>query len=452
MGADLTRADLSGASLSKADLSAAILRRAHMSGVTLNGANLSRGYLDGAKLFSACLDHANLSDANLSGADLSNANLSGADLSNADLSSADLTRANLTGANLSMADLNKAIVTNTVFGNLDLRQVRGLESIDHTGPSVIGLDTILRSEGNIPETFLREAGVNDTLITYIRSLTNHPIEYYTCFISYSSRDQDFAERLYADLQSRGIRCWFAPEDMKIGDGIRSSIDEAIKLSDKLIVILSEHSVESPWVAMEVEAALQKEQLQKRQVLFPIRLDDAVMLAPHAWAADMRRIRHIGDFTLWKEPDDYQRVFRRLLRDLNTPPKSSASSDMALLAEQAVFRWFEKLNYQLEPERKTSLLNRKLKRPDFIMTDKDGNKIAVEVKYSSDPRTVRHELGEVYKSLENMQVGANRMLVVVAFPDESTAHRASLFLKPTESTSSNISHTIGYIQHNEFQEI
>ena len=35
----------------------------------------------------------------------------------------------------------------------------------------------------------------------------------------------------------------------------------------------------------------------------------------AWAADIRRARHIGDFSRWKDHDVYQRAFERLLRDL-----------------------------------------------------------------------------------------------------------------------------------------
>jgi hypothetical protein len=31
------------------------------------------------------------------------------------------------------------------------------------------------------------------------SLTNQAIQYYSCFISYSSRDQDFGDRIHADL-------------------------------------------------------------------------------------------------------------------------------------------------------------------------------------------------------------------------------------------------------------
>ena len=56
--------------------------------------------------------------------------------------------------------------------------------------------------------------------------------------------------------------------------------------------------------------------------FPIRLDDAVMETDQAWAADIRRTRHIGDFRNWKDHDAYQNAFARLLRDLkaeNPPP-------------------------------------------------------------------------------------------------------------------------------------
>jgi hypothetical protein len=69
---------------------------------------------------------------------------------------------------------------------------KGLDSIRHEGPSTIGIDTIYRSHGNIPEAFLKGADVDNTFITYIRSLVGKPIEYYSCFISYSSKDDAFA--------------------------------------------------------------------------------------------------------------------------------------------------------------------------------------------------------------------------------------------------------------------
>jgi hypothetical protein len=125
----------------------------------------------------------------------------------------------------------------------------------------------------------------------------------------------FARRLHADLQARGVRCWFAPEDLKIGDRFRQRIDEAIHIHEKLLLLLSEHAIVSDWVEDEVEAALEKEQRQQREVLFPVRLDESVIQTPQAWAAKLRRMRHIGDFTNWTDPEAYQQSFERLLRDL-----------------------------------------------------------------------------------------------------------------------------------------
>ena len=113
-------------------------------------------------------------------------------------------------------------------------------------------------EGNIPEVFLRGAGVPDTWIVYARSLVGQPVDYFSCFISYSSKDEAFARRLYTDLQNKGVRCWYAPEDLKIGDKFRQRIDDSIRLYDKLLLVLSEYSLASTWVAYEVEKALNKE--------------------------------------------------------------------------------------------------------------------------------------------------------------------------------------------------
>ena len=66
---------------------------------------------------------------------------------------------------------------------------------------------------------------------------------------------------------------------------------------------------------EFETAFEKEQRQQQTVLFSIRLDDAVMEAKEAWAADIRHTRHIGDFCGWKNHDSYSKAFERLLRDL-----------------------------------------------------------------------------------------------------------------------------------------
>jgi uncharacterized protein YjbI with pentapeptide repeats len=336
VGASLDLADLFGADLNKADLSQANLAYAELSTAHLIKANLTEANLSGARFYRADLSGTNLSRADLSGADLREAILYKAELVEAklynailweaNLSGAHFYRANLTFADLSNiyfifgeADLSQAIVGWTRFNDIDLRDIRGLDTVDHRGPSSIGIDTIYRSKGNIPEAFLKGAGVNDTFITYVRSLVGKPIEYYSCFLSYSSKDDTFARRLYADLQSNNVRCWFAPEDLKWGERIRSGIDEAIRMHDKLLLVLSKSSVASGWVEREVKTALAKEHKEKRTILFPVRVDKAVLDCPYAWATEIRHERNMGDFTRWKNHDDYQKAFSRLLRDLKAEP-------------------------------------------------------------------------------------------------------------------------------------
>ena len=334
-GADLSGVDLSGADLSRAELSVSTLCGAHLKGAYLSGAQFRGTDLNSADLNSADLRDANLFCADFSCADLCRADLSGADLSRADLSGVKLLGANLFGANLMVADLSTATLRHanleeakfgrTMIADVDLSEVNGLETIRHDGPSSIGIDTIYKSNGKIPEVFLRECGVPEELIAYIPSLIGaaRPIEFYSAFISYSSKDEEFAKRLHSRLRDDRVRVWFAPEDLKIGDKLEPAIDEAIRVYDKLMVVLSANSMESAWVELEVRKALKKETDRNEAVLFPIRVDDAVMETTQQWAYNLRRQRHIGDFTKWKDHDAFEKTYARLLRDLSAtkPPKS-----------------------------------------------------------------------------------------------------------------------------------
>ena len=306
--------ELAGANLSGLDLSSVdIFTHLELFHAILTNADLTNADLGGASLVNS-----DLSGANLHGASLSGANLWGVELDNADLTQTYLYDTDFTETSLNGTDFSGAVMDGTIFANVDLRNVKGLESVLCEGPCSINIETIYLSEGKIPEVFLRGAGVPESLIAYMKSLVVEPIEYYSCFISYSTKDQKFAELLHSLLQTKGARVWLATEDLQIGDRFRAKIDEAIRLYDKLLLVLSEDSVKSPWVEAEVEAAFEKERKQERTVLFPIRLDDAVMDAVEAWAAVIRRTRHIGDFRKWKDHDESQKALGRLLRDLKSP--------------------------------------------------------------------------------------------------------------------------------------
>lgn len=292
----------------------AYLSRAYLREAYLREADLREADLSGVDLRWADLSGVDLSRADLSGVELKWANLIEANLRWADLSGANLIRANLSGADLMEANISTAYLGDTLLGNTNLTNVKGLGSCLHSAPSTIDHRTLLLS-GMLPVKFLRGCGLPDALIDYLPSLLNQPIQFYSCFISYSSKDENFAQRLHSDLQDKGVRCWYAPHDLKIGDRIRPAIDDAIRIRDKLLIVLSDNSLNSQWVEEEVETAFEEEKRRGKTVLFPVRLDDAVMQTDQAWAADIRRTRHIGDFRSWKDDDKYQVAFRRLLRDL-----------------------------------------------------------------------------------------------------------------------------------------
>jgi uncharacterized protein YjbI with pentapeptide repeats len=316
--ADLRLANLSGADASGADLSGVSLSEARLSGTNLDGTNLN-----GANLAGADLSQANCSGANIGQADLTGADLSGANLSGANLSGADLSGANLSGADLSRTDLSEARIGWTRFTGVNLATVRGLETIHHHGPSSIGIDTLYLSVGKIPDQFLRRAGVDASAITFAHTLISKPADFASCFIRYASRDQKFAERLYADLEASGVRCWFAPEDQQIDERGGAEIGRSVRAYDQLVLILSNHSIQSHWIETSVASALERERRQAdpgdrgSAVLFPIWLDDGAVETDQAWARDIRRTRRIGDFTRWHDVDAYAIAFGRLLSDLTS---------------------------------------------------------------------------------------------------------------------------------------
>src|SRR5690349_15209813 len=92
--------------------------------------------------------------------------------------------------------------------------------------------------------------------------------------------------------------------MEVGVKIWDTIDEAIRLRDKVLLILSAGAIASDWVEGEVTRSLDEERQRKQTILFPIRLDDTVLETTEAWARLLRGQRNIGDFTRWKDHDAY----------------------------------------------------------------------------------------------------------------------------------------------------
>ncbi|MGH9761832.1 MAG: toll/interleukin-1 receptor domain-containing protein [Blastocatellia bacterium] len=329
-GVNFSRTNLTDVGLRLANLSGANLAKAFLPGSTLSWADLRNTDLSRAHLYGANLSRANLSGADLSGADLSFADLTSANLSGANLSGADLSFANLSGANLNSANLAGVCLSRSLLSDLDLSEVKGLDSVRHEGPSTIGIDTFYKSRGRIPDVFLTGCGVPDDFITYVRSLVGKAIEFYTCFISYSHEDKLFARRLHDQLQGRGIRCWLDEHQVLPGHEILEEVDRGIRLWDKVLLCASKKSLTSWWVDDEIARAFDKEQQimkergRKVLALIPLNLDGFLFDGWTSAKANQVRQRLAADFTGWgtdtvKFEEQFDRVVRALRTDEGREP-------------------------------------------------------------------------------------------------------------------------------------
>lgn len=317
------RPDLKGADLSNRDLSSANFRDADLSCT-----NFSHVDLSGANLFAA-----DLSRTDLSGAELANADFTGANLRAASLRDTNLLGARFYGTDLSGADFEDAAAGLTKFANCDLRETRGLDRIKHFGPSTVGIDTIYKSKGEIPESFLRGCGVPESFITQMHSLVaaEEGFQFYSCFISYSTKDEEFVGRLHGRMRDAHLRVWFAPEDAQGGRKLHEQIETAIRIYDKLLIVLSEASLQSGWVMDELRKGFKAERDTGKRKLFPVRLTDYETL--ERWEcrdslsgkdlAEEVRQYFIPDFSNWKDHDQFEAAFSRLLKDLRAEERASS---------------------------------------------------------------------------------------------------------------------------------
>lgn len=89
------------------------------------------------------------------------------------------------------------------------------------------------------------------------------------FISYSSKDRAFVDRIVHKLEEMGIYCWQAPEHIPAGSSYAKEIPKAIRECEVFLLFLSERSQGSIWVEKETDSAI-----SERKNIIPFQIDDA----------------------------------------------------------------------------------------------------------------------------------------------------------------------------------
>ncbi|MBC8142562.1 MAG: toll/interleukin-1 receptor domain-containing protein [Armatimonadetes bacterium] len=101
-------------------------------------------------------------------------------------------------------------------------------------------------------------------------VTNSP----RVFLSHSSVDKPFVRRLVADLQNANLNVWFDEQELQPGDSIVRGVNDALRDTDYVVVVLSANSAQSNWVQQEVATSLMNQLANKGVVILPIRIDDS----------------------------------------------------------------------------------------------------------------------------------------------------------------------------------
>ena len=346
--------------------------------------NLERAVFDGCILALADFSRSNLRESrfhkcnaircSFQECDLTDADFEPSALAEADFFKADLTRANLSNCNAGESFLMQAklvetklsltVFTGAVFGATTIKNVHLLttelsdiqhalpsyidgatidnvrddlltarllgQATEEAGRSKIGVDKLAEIERQINKImagirqFLLRAGSSKDDLERIDAVTPSLAEdFASVFISYSSRDEEFARYLYNQLTLYGISVWFAPNSMRGGKKIHEQVERAIGDQDKLILVLSDASLKSNWVSTEIITAFSREERQAPQVFYPIRIVEFDTI--RAWTlfdADSgldiaKRVReyYIPDFSEWENPLNIAEQLSRLVEDL-----------------------------------------------------------------------------------------------------------------------------------------
>ncbi len=125
------------------------------------------------------------------------------------------------------------------------------------------------------------------------------------FISHASEDKErFVMNFASKLRANGVDAWLDKWEMLPGDSLVDKIfEEGIKEADSFIIILSNHSINKPWVREELNASFVK-RIGKNSKIIPIVLDNCTV--PECLQS-----------TIWENINNHQNYEENFTRILNS---------------------------------------------------------------------------------------------------------------------------------------
>ncbi len=211
----------------------------------------------------------NLNIFGLQAAKLCKGNFYKADARNAVLSDVDFSGANLQEANLEGAFLNGANLCGCVL--------KDYIGFPFCRDAIIDVETYKRS-GWTPSVLkdwhragVRILALEEFPVAAIQAiLKGFRVDTAPIFLSYGGCDSDVATQIATFLENHGLRVWFAPWDIDIGDNIFNRIQKGLELSKTFLILMSPEALARPWVVEELSSAFHKALHEPGREIIPIR--------------------------------------------------------------------------------------------------------------------------------------------------------------------------------------
>ncbi len=214
------------------------------------------------------------------------------------------------------------------------------------------------------------------------------------FISYSSKDRAFVNRIVHKLEEMGIYCWQAPEHIPAGSSYAKEIPKAIRECEVFLLFLSERSQDSIWVEKETDSAI-----SERKNIIPFQIDDAPLNETFRFYLNNVQMIYYA-----QNPEMAMRELEEELKYLAQPMEASDGTDVdGHLQEQ---QGSEALNGQSQKKTTTEIADPMEDRPDkrshmsFARQPRNTNALRI----NRIPLTCRNCGG---KNLTNVSMGIYR---------------------------------------------
>jgi len=126
------------------------------------------------------------------------------------------------------------------------------------------------------------------------------------FLSHTSEDKPFVRKLKTSLEEHGVKnVWLDEAEIQIGDSLIKKINEGLRMTKYIGVILSPRSIKSSWVEKELDIAMNKEIGTGEVVVLPLVMEECEL-------PTFLQGKLYADFYT---PEKYEESLQKLLRRL-----------------------------------------------------------------------------------------------------------------------------------------